>query len=494
MRHALGGGITGQLVSQALNAFEAGDLRQGALLWQRQCDRDMLIKNVKPKREKAVSRREWQVLTTDESGAARAHKTCLEKFWNNIACRNAWDRNEKGGLALLVRQMMTCISFRYAPHHLVWTPSRSDLGCLFEFVPLQFFENRSGELRFCPTGNEAQGQPMPEGEWMVTVGDGLMTAASIGAFAKSDALTSWLTFSEAFGMPGVLGRTEAAEDSDAGRAMAAAVETFTSDWRACLYGDKGTGTIELIKAEGGSSSIPFPLLVDKVDRALAALWRGADLSSMSSGSGEGTGASLQGEESDILEVDDALMISERLNEVERTVIEWYFGAGVRPKAYIKMLVPQSEDLKLLLDAINALVKLGAPIAVNDVLERFGFGIPKAGAALLGQQAADTQDEEERQRQQQERARLNVDRSEDAFLAQASRLLAKASKEDRAELVGQLKEVLRMPDQGGLVTALNALVARLPEQIGKDTSQVRAWERLFATALLNGWAAESSPTA
>lgn len=488
MRYAMSGGLTGQLLGQALNAFESGDLRQAALIWERQASRDMMIKNVKPKREKAVSRRDWQVLTADDSGTAKAHKQALDAFWNNIRARNAWNRNDKGSFALLVRQMMTAVSYQFAAHHLVWSPSRGELGCTFEFVPLQFFEGRAGELRFCPTGMEPEGIMMPEDEWMVTVGDGLMTAASIGAFAKSDALTNLLLFCESFGVPAVLGRTSAAQDSDAGRSMADAVETIMNDWRAVLYGDDGNGKIELIRAEGGAGSTPMPLVVELVDRALAALWRGADLSSMSSRSGEGSGASLQGEESDILEVDDALMISERLNEIERQVIEWYFGRGVRPKAYIKLLVPQSEDLKLLLQALETLVKLGAPIATNDVLERFGFGQPKAGAALLGQKAdAATLDPEQRQAQQ----RINADANEDAFLRQSARLLAKARKEDRAGLVDELKEVLRTPEESRLVPALNAFIARLPEQIGQDAAQVRAWERCIATALLNGWASNEA---
>mgnify|MGYP000863118662 CR=1 FL=1 len=331
-RYGLSGGITGQMLAAALNAFDGGDLREASLIWEKQCSRDDKIKCVRPKREKAVSRREWQVLTSDDSGAAKAHAKALTHFWNNIRAVNAWDRNEKGGFALLVRQMMSCVSVRYAPHHLVWQPSRSELGCTFEFVPLRFFENRTGVLRFCPTGMEPEGMALPEDEWMITVGDGLMTAGSIGAFAKADCLTSWLTFNEAFGMPGVLGKTKQGKDTAGGQAMADAVETFISDWRGVLYGDDGTGTIELIRADGSAGGIPFPALLERTDRALSALWRGADLSSMSSGAGAGTGASLQDGETEILEVDDALMISERLNEIERLVIGWYFGRGVKPKA------------------------------------------------------------------------------------------------------------------------------------------------------------------
>jgi uncharacterized protein DUF935 len=480
-RYGLHGGISGQSLAAALNRFDGGYLREAVLIWDKQCSRDDMIKNVKPKREKAVSRRDWQVLTRDSSGAAKAHQKALTEFWNGVRAVNAWDHNQRGGFALLVRQMMEAQSYKYGAHHLVWSPSSSALGCTFEHVPLHFFENVTGQLRFCPTGFESEGQDMPESEWMVTMGDGLMQAGSIGAFAKSEALTSWLVFAEAFGMPGVLGRTNQGKDTPGGIAMAEAVDAFTSDMRAVIYGDDGSGKIELVRTDGSANGMPFPALLERADRRLAALWRGADLSSMSSGAGAGTGASLQDSEGEIIEVDDALTISERLEEIERMVIEWWFGRGVKPKAYIRLLVPQSEDLKLLLQAIESLVKLKAPIAVNDVLERFGFAQPKAGEALLGEDSKD-QDNADAQR-------INADAAEDEFMRNASRLLAKASAEDRTQLVEQLREVLRTPEADGLVVALNAFIKGLPEQIGQDAAQVRAWERILGSALINGWAAE-----
>lgn len=375
-------GLSGESLASALDAFESGNLRAAAQLWQSMCQRDDVISSVKAKREKSVSRRDWQVLTTDDSAEAQAQAKVLEKFWNNIRVVSAFDRNQRGGFALLVRQMMEAASFKYAVHHLVWQPTATELGCTFEQVPLHFFENLTGTLRFCPTGMEHEGQEMKPGEWLITTGDGLMAAGSIGYFCKRNALADWMAFSDKFGMPGILARTSQGKETPGGMAMAEAAESFGQDWAAVLYGDDGSGKIDLVQATGGAT-LPFPSLIERVDRRLSALWRGADLSSMSSSSGQGTGASLQGGEADIIEQDDALSISERLNEIEQTVLQWWFGPQVKPLAYIRLIVPQSEDLRLLISATESLVKLGAPIAIPDVLERFGFAVPKAGSALLG---------------------------------------------------------------------------------------------------------------
>ena len=468
-------GLTPERLGMALTSFDSGDLSEAAWLWDVMSRRDDVISSVKPKREKAVSRRDWQVLTTEDTPAAKTQQKILEDFWNNITAYDALNRNDRGSISKLIRFMMQSVSYQFSVHHLLWQPTRETLTCTFEFVPLWHFENRTGELRFKQTGLEYTGADMPQEEWMVTTGDGLMHAGSIGYTVKRNALADWMVFSEKFGVPGVLGRTSQAQDSDGGRAMQEAVETFSSDWEATLFGDDGTGKIELIEAKNGGN-LPMPDLIDRVDRRLAALWRGADLSSMSSGSGEGTGASLQREEMDLIEQDDALMISEKLNEIERTVLRWHFGPKVKPLAYIRLSVPQREDLKLLLDAITRLTELGTPIAVADVMERFGLAQPKAGEPLLTRQAKAPAPDPAPQ--------LNADRGEEVFLAGAARLLAKASAEDRVGMVEDMKQILRSND-ATILNATATFLETLPDRLGQDTAQVAAWETLLGAALVNG---------
>ncbi len=482
--------LSGESLACALDAFESGNLRQAAQLWQSMCQRDDVIVSVKAKREKSVSRRDWQILTSDDSAEAKRQAKVLEDFWNNVKAVDAFDRNKRGGFALLVRQMMECESFKYAVHHLVWEPRADSLRCTFEYVPLHFFENLTGRLRFCSTGMEYEGQDMKEGEWLVTSGDGLMIAGSIGYFCKRNAIADWMAFSDKFGMPGILGRTGQGKNTPGGALMAEALEAFGADWTAVLYGDDGSGKIELITPSGGANNLPMPALIERVDRRLAALWRGADLSSMSSAKGEGTGASLQSNETDLIEQDDALNISERLNEIEEMVLRWWFGPRVKVRAYIRLIVQQSEDLKLLIQATESLVKLGAPIAISDTLERFGFAMPKADEPLLGAKASEPAKPGE-DPQTDQVPQINARTGEDTFLAGAGRLLAKASREDRENLKDGLREILSAPE-GPQLNALAAFIERLPENIGQDAAQVRAWEVLFANALANGWAA-ASPT-
>jgi hypothetical protein len=343
-RHNPGRNITATRLANMLEAFEYGDIRECAMLWEQIAERDDTVKCVKPKREKSVSGLIPVYEPAKNSGALGVEQAeVLEKFWGRVRATNAYDRNVSGGLRLLIQQIMTAVSYRYAVHHIVWSPRRDGLSATFEYVPLWLFENKTGKLRFLRNPFNVNGENMEPGEWLVTAGEGLMIAVSIGWLAKRDTYNDWLIFSSRFSTPGILGRTRAAQDSPEGRAMKQAVMAFGRELKAVCYGDDGTikDPIQIIQADGTPTGQPMPSLIERIDRKFSALYRGNDLGTMSAGSGEGTGASLQGEETDILLEDDIAMCEEKLAEVSRMVLEWYYGSDVEVLAAVK-LKPRSE--------------------------------------------------------------------------------------------------------------------------------------------------------
>jgi phage gp29-like protein len=374
-----------QMLVRVLDAFEHGNLREACLLWEKIAERDDVIASVKPKREKDVSQLACQVVPLSDDPAAAAHQERLDDFWKNVRCYNSYDRNERGGLRRMVKQMMTAVSYRYAAHHIIWQP-RPDgsLRATFEFVPLWQFENRTGRLRYLPNLTSMTGEILADGEWMVTVGDGLMIPCCIGYLAKRSSFNDWLIFSEKFSVPGILGRTTGKKGSPEGEAMRTAVESFGHDWTGVVYGDDGTHAepIKLVQAAGNPTGMPMPAVIERVDRKFAALYRGADLSSMSSGAGEGTGASLQEGETDILRRDDAEMIAETMEEVSRMVIEWYFGHGTEPLARMELIVPVAEDAAAVIQSGISLAAAGASVSMTALMERAGLPAAKDDADRL----------------------------------------------------------------------------------------------------------------
>lgn len=364
-------GLTPQSLSTQLDNFNLGYLSLCALTWDAIERRDDVLKGVADKRKKDCARLGREILTIDDSDEAMAHKQALDEFYDNCSAVNALDENERGGFPLLVRQMMDAVGKKYAAHEIVWQPG-DVLTAEFRFTPLWFFENRTGKLQYITALGEAEGQPLEDGGWMVTTGAGLMEACSICYMFKNLPLKDWLAYSDKFGTPGILGRTNAAKGSDAGNAMRECVTSFGQNYSGVVYGDDGKiqEPIQLITPESGAANLPFPPLIERMDRRMTILWRGADLSTMS-GDTDQVGASVQENETDILLVDDAAMISDTLNYyVDRWVIWQKFGTD-KPLAKVRIVVPEKENTELDLKVDQFLLGAGAKLGKRERLEHYG---------------------------------------------------------------------------------------------------------------------------
>jgi hypothetical protein len=133
-----------------------------------------------------------------------------------------------------------------------------------------------------------------------------------------------------------------------------------------------------------AGALPYPPLVERMDRALATLWRGADLSTMSARTpNAGQGASLQLEEITLLEDDDTQLISETLNmQVDKFVIEYTFGAGTKPLAYFKLKTTQKKNVDQEMKVDEFLLASGAPLGKQNTLERYNRPMPDTDEELL----------------------------------------------------------------------------------------------------------------
>ncbi len=364
--------LTPASLSRILDDFHAGKLRQAALIWDAIEHRDDLLQGVISKRKKSISRLPWEILMLDNSDEAFRHKHLLEQFYNNASCINAYDENERGGIPLLIRQMMDAIGKRYAVHEIVFKPfvknSKKYLTAEFRFVPLFFFENKDGRLHFVEKPNDKK-IPLKSDEWLITTGDGLMESCSIAYLFKHLPLRDWLIYCERNGMPGVKGITHARPGTPEWEVAREAVQNFGAEFHALM----STGTdIQAIDISG-KGELPYPKLVERMDRAMAALWRGSDL--MTLGQRDGTGVNAQRNERDLLEEDDAQMISDTLNaQVDRCVLKYLDGTE-HPKAYFQLKTAPNKNLNNDLNIVKTLWEMGIQLSINDIREHFGINPP-----------------------------------------------------------------------------------------------------------------------
>jgi phage gp29-like protein len=386
------------LLGAYLEAFRLGFLRNAAITWDAIERRDYRIAAVAAKRKKSVARHGWEILTVEDTPAAQAQKRVLEFFYNHLTATNVLEENETGGLSLLIRQMMDAVGKRHAVHEIVWEPrpgaglmhgggktthtSRDPSGispaltATFRFCPLWWFEATQGRLRFLQAEFDIYGVDMAPGEWLVTTGDGIMEPCSIAYIFKMFPLRDWLSACEKFGMPALVGHTDSAVDSAEWNSFQDAIKNFSQDWSAVISGSNKLELLETrISADG-----PYAPLVEKMDRAITTLWRGGDLGTTSSHNA--TGASLQADEAEILETDDASLISETLStQVSRHVLRYHFGDAPQ-LAYINIKTREKRDLELSLKVDQFLLQSGAPISVQDALERYDRPAPAPGESLL----------------------------------------------------------------------------------------------------------------
>lgn len=376
-----------ETLSRHIDAFEAGRLREAVEIFEALEQRDDLLRAVVSKRKKAVGRHGWTILPMPgidpgREAEARAHAAALDHFYRHLQCGHALDTAERGGFNLLVRQMMDAVGKGHAVHEMVWTAetaaqwrARGGVGprllrAEFRFVPLLHFEKTTGELRFLADPAAMEGEALEPGAWMVTTGECLMKASATAWMLKNICLNDWLLFCERNGRPGLRGVTTAPRDSEEWRAMEESVAQLLEGASVVHGAGEEIKVIDL--AAGGA--IPFPRMVERIDRLLAVIWRGADLGTLSRD--RGYGASLQERESCVLEEDDTAMVNEALNrQVDTWVVRHLFGPGVEPLARVHVHLSPRECTSQDLQVDRFLLEHGAPITPADLMLRYGRALP-----------------------------------------------------------------------------------------------------------------------
>ncbi len=355
-------------------------------------------------------------------------------------------------------------------------------------MPLWFFEARTGKLRYIEQPYGYDGVALDPGAWMVSVGQGLMRACSVAWMFKRLSLNDWVGYCDKFGFPGIHGKTDAAKGTAEWTDMVDAVAAFANDWSAVT---NRAAEISLIEAKG-AGTIPFPPLVERMDRALATLWRGGDLSTMSKG--DGVGSNSQTGESDIIEQDDAQWVSEQLRlKLDRLVLDYTFGEGTPALAYVKVLTSAKENITqdLAIDAF--LVANGHPISQKQVAERYNRPLPDAADALLKAPAAPLQAGGSPFAPRvpgafNERLRPALNERDAAFRLAAVEKLGAAQAEHFAPLRKRLEQILAIDDEAKQRAELTRFKASLPEYVKSlkpDSALVKTFEAIFGSALVSG---------
>ena len=413
---------------------------------------------------------------------------------------------------------MSAASYKYAVHHIRWLPQPGDmvdvpgdgiapvpaLTAELEFVPLWFFENTTGLLRFLPDGGfgiDGLSLDWESGEWMSTVGPGVMFSASISYMFKRLTFQDWTIFNERYAQGKVLGRTTEGKESEAGKAMANLVANFNGDMGAVLFGDKDgiKDPVKIIEPTGNTAEV-FEKFVDRQDRKITVLFRGQDLSTMSRG-GKGekpVGASVQHEEGDRIKQADVRMIEgAQQHYLDRQVIRFCFGEGVEPLAYRGVPETNAEDAGTVRQNAGFLADRGFKVNAARVAERLGITEASDDDEALGSVAQTTTPPDDAAA---DMATANAAAADEQglgeFLAAARIELDGGIGQDFGPFAQALARVLDESD-ADLADAYSAFCRELPAKrlaILKAPHTAAAYAPILSAALVDGLAGGAAATA
>lgn len=381
--------LTPERLSMAHDQFDIGIINQAAMLWDAIVRRDDTLSFVVPQLENSIAGKPWGVFKrkdADPKEAAR-HAAALEYFYDNVAAVDAFDRNERGDRHLLLKQMSRAYAYRYAVHHFVWRPQPGKmielagakpvpaLSAEMEFVPLWYFENTTGTMRFLPQGGfGVTGQAMDfEGEWMCTSGAGAMFAAAACYVFKRLTFQDWTIFNEKYSQQKPVGQTPESAESVQGKAMADIIANFNGDQGIVLYGAQPGAElpIKLLGPAGTVSVDLFERFLDRQDRKMTVLFRGSDLRNMSREK-DTTGVSAQTQETEALERAHCASIASACRAfIDRAVIRYCFGEGVEPLAYFGLPDMDDDDAGQLRENAGFLADRGVLVDAATIADRLG---------------------------------------------------------------------------------------------------------------------------
>ena len=375
--------LTPEFLVQAHAMHRRGFIQRAVTIWDDIQRTDDKILGGAHKRQTSVTRHGYEIVPVkgmEKDARAQRHCDALEFFYTRLQVADAWNRNEVGGIKLLLRQMMDAVGKQFSCHEIVWQPGPDGLTAQLNFVPLWFFENTTGRLRFLEQDWNLYGVDLMPGEWMLSVGQGIMRACSICWMFKHLPLRDWLSYCERFGMPGLEAETTAQQNSDEWNQLSDALRNFGQDW--ALIHQPGTKITALDFQRAGEMA--YPKLIEYMDKAIATLWRGGDLStsSHSSSTGHGQGASVQGAELEALEQGDADWLSDTLgDQLDRYVIKFACG-DTEPLAHIRVKTGEKKDAAADIAVDQFLLGAGFPIDVDGAADRYSRVVPEDGAELL----------------------------------------------------------------------------------------------------------------
>lgn len=357
------GTLTEDQMRQYLDEFKTGDFRKAAFIWELQIERDEAVAVCVSKRKKAVARHDWQVVALDGSAEATAQRNILLDFFRTIQVRGLVGYNNISGVNGLLHHLMDAIGYKYAVSRVALDVVDGKVQGYINTIPLWCIVAEKNELYFRPY-NSNQNRKISLKDHLVVVGEGIMESCCILSIRRFQTLAKWHDYTVGLGIPGVVGICDGLEGSAEWEALARQVESFASGENVVISSvDKIENVTRL--AIGGTNA--FSSYYDELRRSITTAWRGGDLSTRSEK--YSMGATLQAVELNLIELDDAQMLSDAINsQLVPMVLAALGKTEIKAEFRIQDTARSEIDKDLSIDKF--LYNVGVSQSKSDVLVRY----------------------------------------------------------------------------------------------------------------------------
>lgn len=265
----------------------------------------------------------------------------------------------------------------------VWTPAQ------FEHRDPRFFQydrETGKELRLLDDEDPTNGIALPPFKFLVhrpklraglPIRGGLARLAAVGYMCKAWSWRDWMAFADIFGLPMRVGRYGPSASKDDIATLMAAVANLGSDAAAVM---PESTRIEFEQAANTAGAADFfEKLATWWDKQIS---KGVLGQTMTADDGASLSQARVHNDvrEDLLKADAKALQSTLNRDLVRPFVDLNFGPGRYPKLVV--VVPEPEDLRLLVESLGTLVPLGLQVEQSVIRDKLGLPDPDPGAVLL----------------------------------------------------------------------------------------------------------------
>jgi len=295
----------------------------------------------------------------------------------------------------------SAVEVRWDTTQTPWAPrnGRTRLETAYTWRDPRFFtyDRATGrELRLLDDTAPVEGLPLPPYRFVIhepaikmglPIRGGLARLAATACMVSMLNLSDWLSLAEIFGLPMRLGRypdryamSNSKEATDAINELKNAVFDLGTDAGAVLPESLKIEFQSAVAGVGGADL--FSGLADYLQKLISKAVLGrSDAADATPGKLGGETASSEVRR-DILESDAEELQATINGQLVRPFIDLNFGQQARYPAF-KLLVPNQEDLTVLVTMLEKMVPLGMEVEQSVIRDKWGLPDPAKGAKLLG---------------------------------------------------------------------------------------------------------------